>query len=92
MAKRGKRKYNYSTLNPGEGMTYAEIAKEVGYGNASSMRYIYYSAMKKLLKGICENTDYSYNKLSEEQIELIIRSEEFQDRIRVALEANDDEY
>lgn len=92
MAKRGKRKYNYSTLNTGEGMTYAEIAKTVGYGNASSMRYIYYTAMKKLLKSICENTDYNYNTLSEEQIELIIRSEEFQDRIRMALEAKNDQY
>ena len=92
MKKTKQKKISYNTFVDAQGMTYEAIAKETGYQNASSVRYVFYTALEKILKEICPQLDLDYNKLDKKTKEIILRSNEFQDLVKDAYVRMDTDY
>ena len=80
--------YKYVTQSQSGGATFREIADEIReeYGNASTagVRHIYHQALKKVAVSIME---YYSMEITKEKLDAIIRSEDFQNLVRDAMEA-----
>jgi hypothetical protein len=81
-----KPEYEYVTSNQISGMTWREIAEivkeETGTGSTAGVRHIFYQAMKKIAKPIASHLGVPP---TEDNINRIVKSEEFQMWIRDAM-------
>lgn len=79
--------FKYVTQSQSGGATFREIADVIRdeYGNASTagVRHIYHQGLKKLATNIME---YYSIEITKEKLEAVIRSEDFQNLIRDAME------
>lgn len=79
------REKGYTTSEDIGGLTFSEMARIMGKGNASSMRYQFYRALEKVLDGLLEYQGIDYKKMSKEKKEDILRSSVFQNYIKDSL-------
>ena len=81
--------YKYVTQRQSGGATFREIAEVIRdeYGNASTagVRHIYHQGLRKLATHIMK---YYNIEITKEKLDAVIRSEDFQNLIRDAMEGN----